>query len=62
MKFIVDSLPRYESECPFEDKCPNSQSEVLCPRLSYKQGIDMHRCYWLKEVVKDEHDTNANNA
>ena len=56
MKIIVDSLPYYRSDCPFEDNCYCDKKD--CPRHwdKYKVGSEdnPHECYWLKESERWE--------
>lgn len=56
MKIIVDSLPYYGDECPFEDTCPYRLNETACPRYWDKYKVcnecDEHNpreCFFLME-------------
>lgn len=58
MKFLVDELPYYHSDCPFYDNCPDRDSDD-CPREFDKYKVcddneNPHECYYLKEVTWTE--------
>ena len=50
MKFIVDSLPYYGEDCPFEYRCGDN-----CPRYWDKYFVtsvdNPHECEMLKEMA-----------
>jgi len=50
MKIIVDSLPYYRSDCPFEDNCYCDKNDVIVIRTTVL-GIRMN----IKWVAKITH-------
>ena len=55
MKFLVDTLPYYESySCPLSDNCPDCNTEQ-CPMewdkytVEEKHETNQLECYWLKQ-------------
>ncbi len=54
MKFIVDKLPYYREDCPFEEMCRDSIFADKCPRYWNKYKIcsddNPHECNLLIET------------
>ena len=60
MKILVDELPYYNDDCPFNAVCFDSDSKVNCPRYWSKQEVcsdnNPHECCMLKEIVENDAD------
>lgn len=60
MKFLVDELPYYNDDCPFEVVCFASDNRSRCPRHWSKEEIcsedNPHECCMLKEIVENDAD------
>ena len=59
MKFLVDEMPYYRYDCPFNHRDGNGDDYCKCGTTVYEceyfvMGRDPYYCNWLKEISDEK--------